>query len=73
MVEKPGLYKIRVESGAIDSDAVMVGVPFGRRMIEAPGAMIKECQSLIFWEPSMAEDRKLEFKKVVSYLCYFLS
>jgi len=68
MVETTTLYNKGVKTGAIDDDAIMVGVPYGWRLIEAPPPTSKQGYSLIFWEPSSAEDREPAFEKVVSYL-----
>jgi hypothetical protein len=70
MVETTTLYNKGVKTGAIDDDAIMVGVPYGWRLIEAPLPTSKQGYSLIFWEPSSAEDREPAFEKVVSYLSY---
>jgi hypothetical protein len=69
VVETATLYNKGVKTGAIDDDAIMVGIPYGWRLIEAPPPTSKQ-DSLIFWEPSSAEDREPAFEKVVSYLSY---
>jgi hypothetical protein len=67
MVETTALYNKGEKTGAIDDDAIMVGVPYGWRLIEAPPLTSKQGYSLIFWEPSSVEDCTPAFEKVVSY------
>jgi len=70
MVKTATLYNTGVKTGTINDDAIMVGVPYGWRLIEAPLPTSKQGYSLISWEPSSAEDREPAFEKVVSYLSY---
>jgi hypothetical protein len=66
MVEPNTLFNKGKKTGAIDNDAIMVGVPQGFKLMEAPPSTSKQGYSLIFWEPSSIDDRTPEFEKVVS-------
>jgi hypothetical protein len=71
MVETAELYNMGVRSGAIDGDAVMVGVPYGWRLIAAPTD--GSSHSLIFWEPVGNDDCTPSFDKVVRDFCHCLA
>jgi hypothetical protein len=71
MVETNTLFNKGKKTGAIDNDAILVGVPQGYRLMEAPPPTSKQGYSLIFWEPSSVDDRKPEFEKVVSTVISF--
>ena len=70
MVETNTLFNKGKKTGAIDNDAILVGVPQGYRLMEAPPPTSKQGYSLIFWEPSSVDDRKPEFEKVVSTVIF---
>lgn len=65
MVETELLYKMGLDSGAIDGDGIMVGVSQGWKMIEAPLSSDTSSYSLIFWEPTDQEDCKPTLEKIV--------
>jgi hypothetical protein len=71
MVETNKLFNEGTKTGAIDNDAILVGVPQGFKLMEAPPPTSKQGYSLIFWEPSSVDDRKPEFEKVVSAVISF--
>lgn len=64
-METKALYRTGVKKGAIDNDAIMVGVDGGWRLICAPPATSTATYSLLFWEPDSADDCKPMFSKVV--------
>lgn len=73
MVETKILLNKGKKTGAIDDDAIEVGVPQGFRLMEAPPPTSTQAYSILFWEPSSVEDDNPEFEKVVSVLfVYFM-
>jgi hypothetical protein len=71
MVETTALFNKGKKTGAIDNDAIMVGVPQGWRLIKAPLRTSKQAFSLICWEPLSVNDCEPVFEKVVSFLIFF--
>ena len=65
MVETKALFNKGTKSGAINEDAIIVGVPEGWRLMQAPPTTSNRAYSIIFWEPSSTEDREPTFAKVV--------
>jgi hypothetical protein len=65
MVETKQLLDAGEKSGAIEGDAVMVGVPQGWRLVAAPPQMDINGYSLIFWEPANDDDHTPSVDKVV--------
>ena len=65
MVETKTLYNAGLKSGAIEKDAVKVGVEEGYRLIAAPTATMQPTYALILWEPTDEKDRKPSHSKVV--------
>lgn len=73
MVETTKLLDAGKKSGAIQGDAVMVGVPQGWRLVAAPPQVDSRAYSLIFWEPAQDDDYTPSVDKVVSDLCRALA
>jgi hypothetical protein len=71
MVETKALFNKGTHTGAIDEDAIIVGVPDGWRLMQAPPTTSKQAYAIIFWEPSSAEDREPTFTKVVGVFILF--
>lgn len=72
MVETNALFNTGKKTGAIDKDAIIVGVPQGWKLIQAPPMTNKQAYSLIFWEPSGTEDCEPTFDKVVRGFFLFI-
>jgi hypothetical protein len=72
MIETNGLYSTGIESGAIDGDAVMVGVFQCWQLIGSPPATSESSYFLIFWEPFNQDNCKPTFDKVVHNSFCFL-
>jgi hypothetical protein len=71
MVETKALFNKGTSTGAIDKDAIIVGVPNGWRLMQAPPTTSKQAYAIIFWEPSSVEDREPTFTKVVGVFILF--
>jgi hypothetical protein len=71
MVETETLYSKGIKTGAIDEDAIMVGIKQGWKVMEAPSKKSTKAYSMIFWEPLNAEDQELMADKVV-FIYYLL-
>jgi hypothetical protein len=72
MVETTALFNKGTSTGAIDKDAIIVGVPDGWRLMQAPPKTSKQAYAIIFWEPSSPEDREPTFTKVVGVFIFIL-
>ena len=65
MVETRSLFNAGLKSGAVDNDAIMVGVKEGYRLIAAPAASTHSSYAVMIWEPTDDQDRKPTYDKVV--------
>ena len=71
MVETKALFDKGTSIGVLDEDAIIVGVPNGWRLMQAPPTTSKQAYAIIFWEPSSMEDREPTFTKVVGVFILF--
>ena len=65
MVETRSLFNAGLKSGAVDNDAIMVGVKEGYRLIAAPATSTHSSYAVMIWEPTDDQDCKPTYDKVV--------